>query len=133
MFIDKKKGEKFFISDSKYILNYIFKKGIDDVFYKTFIETNYGGFVVDNIIMVSNEEYTIQCFLGKSENTAYDIVACNNIRELDKTPLCAIAMLYGDDLICINANDGAVYFFNDNELVLLASNFESFFKSIKLL
>lgn len=133
MFIDEKKGESFFISDSKYVLDYVSRKGIDDVFYKNFIENYFGGFVTDNTITVSNEEYTIQCFLGKSENTAYDIVKCNEIRELDKTPLCAIAMLYGDDLICINANDGRVYFFDDNELILLSENFELFIKSINLM
>ena len=133
MFIDNKKGKGFFESNSQYILDYVSKKKIVDECYFKFIDKYCGGFATDNMIIINDEEYTIQCFLGTSENTAYDIVKCNKIREVHETPLCAIALLYGDDLICINANDGCVYFWNDEDLIKVAENFEDFVNKINLI
>lgn len=133
MLIDNKKGDGFFESDSQHIFDYASEKNIVDACYLNFVGKYCGGFVADNTIIINDEEYTIQCFLGTSENTAYDIVKCNKIRDVHETPLCAIALLYGDDLICINANDGHVYFWNDEDLIKVADNFEDFINKINLI
>ena len=86
----------------------------------------------DNILIIDGEEYCLECFLGKSDNTAYDIVSCNKVYGLDDTPVRAIAVLYGDDTICINSLDGRIYFWNGNDLIKVAENFGEFIKQIQL-
>ena len=132
MYIDIEKSVGFFQQNSyNYISNYLSSQKIVDKNYYSFLKLNQGGFVVNNSIVIDGESFCLQCFLGKSNNTAYDIISCNKIRELNDTQLCAIAMLYGDDLICIDSQSGYIYYFNDEKLIKLAENFKDFFDKIK--
>ena len=133
MYIDKLKNSTFFEDDAEqYMLNYLCSKGINNYDYINFFKKHGLGFFNDNILYINEDEYSIECFLGSSENSAYDIIKCNKIRDLDSTPVCAIAMLYGDDLICLSNRDLAVYFWDDNNLVKIADSFSEFIKKIQL-
>ena len=116
------------------ILNYIRLRNIQNKQYEKFL-IDYGyGFIDENELTINNEIYSIECFLGVSNNNAYDIVMANKLAELDQTKYCAIANLYGGDLICINNQDDKIYLWTHeewyNEPICIANDFNELLEKI---
>ena len=125
---DKIKSQGIFEQPEKnFFSNYFEFMRIQAHYYCAWIEQNGGGFLTENNICINEEEYSVQCFLGKSKNDAYDIRRCNRLYELENSDFCAIALLYGDDLLCLCRKDNHIYFYDtlQNAVQPIASDFEN--------
>ena len=126
---DRQKSRDFFeVPEKGFFSKYLECRKIQAKDYCGWMTTAIGGFLDENIICIKNEHFSIQCFLGKSQNDVYDIELCNILYGLEDSDYCAIALLYGDDLICISRNDSKVYYFNasSREMQIICDDFTSF-------
>ncbi len=116
------------------VLQYVNSCGLKNDQYEEFLINNEYGFLDENQMIINNEEYSVECFLGVSNNEAYDMVRANKLAELYNTKYCAIAILYGGDLVCLNTEDNKVYcWFHENwdkKPICIANSFNQFVDSI---
>lgn len=133
--INKEKNNNLFqLEQVESILDYIKAKNIQNKQYEKFLIDFGYGFLDENQVFINNEEYSVECFLGVSNNDVYDIIKANKLAELDKTQYCAIANLYGGDLICLNNQDDKIYLWIheawNNQPIRIANNFNELLEKI---
>ena len=110
MIIDFEKSRDFFESNSlNYVCAYLDERGIPAESYREYIKKSSIGFLVDNLTIVNEEEYVVDCFLGSSDDYSYDIKKANLMAEIEEDDICAVAMFCGGDLICLHKNNDKVY------------------------
>lgn len=121
---------------NKLIIDFLLQKGINSQDYIDFFKINGGGFLQYNTLLINGEEFTIDTFLGSSNETIYDLIKTNKMMNLDNSKLIAIATCVGDDLICLKPHDQGVYFcqlddIDGDNLFKLAEDFNSFLKLVR--
>lgn len=137
MNFDLEKTKKYFQKNGKdkLIINFLLQKGVTSQEYIDFFKINGGGFLQYNTLLINGEEFTIDTFLGSSNEAIYDLIKTNKMMNLDNSKLIAIATCVGDDLICLKPHDQGVYYcqlddIDGNNLVKLAEDFNSFLKLV---
>ena len=137
MDFDLEKTKEFFRKNGKdkLIIDYLLQKGIESQEYISFFQKNGGGFLQYNTLLINGEEFSIDTFLGSSDESIYDLIKCNEMMNVDNSKLVAIATCVGDDLICLEPHDPGVYYcqlddIESDNLEKLADSFNAFLKLI---
>ena len=93
-------------------------------------EATYSLFAVDGF------DYMVDHFLDDSDQVGYGISPTNAVLKTEATDAVAIALVEGDDIICIDSNDGAVFLWlvqtGCSERKVIAKNIEQFVDMISV-
>lgn len=93
-------------------------------------EAAYSLFAVDGF------DYMVDHFLDESDQAGYGIIPTNAVLKTEAINAVAIALVEGDDVICIDIDDGAVFLWlvqtGDSEHKVIAKNIEQFLDMIKV-
>lgn len=99
---------------------------------KAYAEFIRGGIdnVVPKVFNVSGMDYVISHFLDFSGESGFDIAKTNEILRTESKHIIAIALVEGDDVICINTIDNSICLWlvqsKNGECIKFASSFEKF-------
>lgn len=103
------------VTDKNY-LNYIMAEDTENEEYKLF--------------MVEEQAYMLSHFLDSSEELGAGLIKTNGVLGLENTNLIAIAVLEGDDVICIDNADNSVWLLSfqsgNKELFYVTETFDEF-------
>jgi hypothetical protein len=71
-------------------------------------------------------------FLGQSEDAGYGLIPTNRILGLDGSNQLAIGLIEGDDVVCMNLDDGSInlwlFEMADGKRMTVATSFGEFFE-----
>ena len=130
----KRGSSSLFIQDKKYVIDYLKCRNINsNALFKYFQRCKFG--LLDNVtFFADNELYEMTHFLSKSEIMGFDIVAVNRQLNLDETNVVAIALVSGDDVICVNNNSNEVFLWKiqtgNGEKAIISKSLDEFFERI---
>ncbi len=118
------------------LLNFLTKHKFIAFGYMDFIKSDRYGYLKNNKILLNDKVYSIELFLGPSNNDDVDLLTVNESLDLNIKKIIAIAKCYGDDIICIKPKEHKIYLckVDDKEgenLTLVAHNFTEFSNLIK--
>lgn len=98
------------------------------------------GLCAENEVVLNGHVYSVQCFMGESQELGFDIEKSNDLLEQESIVpehFVAVGLLQGDDVICIEKGTGFVYLLliesGDGEIVKVADTIESFIRKINLI
>lgn len=93
-------------------------------------EAAYSLFAVDGF------DYMVDHFLDDSDQVGYGIIPTNLVLKTETINAVAIALVEGDDVICIDSDDGAVFLWlvqtGNSERKVIAKSIEQFLGMIKI-
>ena len=86
------------------------------------------GILTENFILINDVPYSVNCLLGESKESIFDIIETNSLYGLSSEDGTAFAVLHGDDYLLFLPNDAGVYYksISTDERVLLAKSFTLF-------
>ena len=111
------------------IMKYLLSRGLapEIVEYLTSEEANKSEFIP---FSVNREDYAIHHFLDGSHRPGYGVKKTNDQLKTFETDYVAVALVEGDDVICINVQDGSVHLWliqsGDGEMIKVADSFSDF-------
>ena len=135
MMFDEMKSKSLFsrqISDD-YIQYLRERKVVSAAYFQALREGNVG--VLDeNMILINDVPYAVNCILGKSQEAIYDIRGTNDLYQLDPSNGTVFSVLYGDSYLFFKPNDERVFFRSlaSDEEVLVADSYDDFINKIKM-
>ena len=118
------------------LFEYLNKRNVKDKQLEKWIINSQNEKIIFKPFSVDNEEYILQYFLDETDRIGYGLIRTNEILKLGSTDYVAIALVEGDDVICLNTKDGTICLWliqtNEGELHFVAGSFEKFLElSIK--
>ena len=110
-------------------MKYLLSRGLapEIAEYLTSEEANKSKFIP---FAVNREDYAIHHFLDGSHRSGYGVKKTNDQLKTDETDYVAVALVEGDDVICINVQDGSVHLWliqsGDGEMIKVTDSFSDF-------
>lgn len=112
-------------------MTYLLSRGLDPdvVEYLTSDKANANVFIP---FTVKRDDYAIHHFLDGSHRAGYGAKKTNDQLKTDDTDYVAVALVEGDDVVCINVKDGSVLLWliqsSKGEMIKIADSFSDFLK-----
>ena len=112
------------------VLSYLDMRGVKDKEYKEFV-FNVGKYQkLYKLCSVHDFDFVISHFLGNSDRMGYGVIPTNRVLKLDGSNTLVIALIEGDDVICIDVSKGEIFIWmiqtGAGEYVPLADSFKDF-------
>ena len=89
-----------------------------------------------SLFSVDGQEYMLSHFFDNSDELGYGLTKTNHILKTENTNMVAIAIVEGDDVVCINTTDNSIWLWclqtGNGEFVKIINSFEEF-KSMVIL
>lgn len=118
------------MSNANRVNEYLKARGVNDALLKAIICE--GPAMPNEFIPFSANgiDYAIHHFLDDSDIAGYGLIQTNAILNLNDNNSVAIALVEGDDVVCINTDNGSVYLWliqmGHGERIQLANSFDEF-------
>ena len=114
----------------KKLISYLNQRGVTDNDYLEFV-TNIDKTVIEiEPCELNNFEFMVSHFLNDSDSPGYGLIATNQILQTDRGEWLAIALIEGDDVVCMNTHTGAIHIWmvqtGDSEYIEVAKSFKRF-------
>ena len=126
--------KNFFISDESALMKYLDSRNVRNQVYRNFLMQTPMGCLEANTFSVNGECYGVSHFLSVSNIEGFDIQKANKNLGLDKGNIMAIALVEGDDVLCMNIKTGEVFLWmiscGNGEEVLVSKTFTEFLDMI---
>ena len=130
----KRGSSSLFIQDKQSVIDYLKHRKINSNKLIKFLQRQKFGLLDSVTFLANNELYEITHFLSKSEIMGYDIMAVNRQLSLDDTNIVAIALVSGDDVICVNNLSNEVFLWKiqtgNGEEIIISKSLDEFFEKI---
>ncbi|MBQ6520495.1 MAG: hypothetical protein IJI14_17405 [Anaerolineaceae bacterium] len=90
------------------------------------------GILEENKIIIQNKPFCVNCILGKSSESIFDIIGTNKLYGLNPEEGTVFAVLYGDDYLFFKPDDKRIYYksISSDEIIPLASCYTEFLSMI---
>lgn len=90
------------------------------------------GILCENVLIIQGKPYCLNCILGQSDESIYDIIETNKLYGLSKDDGTVFAVLYGDDYLYFKPNDSKVYYksLSSDEDFLVSNSYKEFLSKI---
>lgn len=118
------------------LYEYLQNRGVTDKNYLSFIlkaETRDEKF---KLFFVEGQVYMLSHFLDASDEPGYGLIKTNDVLGLTHTEMLAIALVEGDEVICINNNDNSICLLSfqsgQRKLYSVAGTFHEFLSMISV-
>ena len=100
--------------------------------YKEALEGEQVGILMENVVIIQKKPFCVNCILGESNESIFDIIGNNEIYKLSKETGTVFAVLYGDDYLFFKPQDPHVYYksISTDEEVLVANTYKDFIELI---
>lgn len=134
MKFDFKNTKKYFLFPvGKSHFDFLADRKIGSVQYFEALRNGQYGYLLENVILIQNRPYCVDCILGRSKESICDLIGTNNLYGLSADKGTAFATLVGDDYLFFKPNDPKVYFYDrdTDETILVAANYNGFTELIK--
>ena len=132
----KEETKTFFTFDKSTLFAYLDSRKVCNKAYRSFLEKTPFGCLEENTFFVNGECYGVSHFLTVSKIDGFDIKKANQHLGLDKGNIMAIALVEGDDVICLDLVTGEVFLWmiscGDGEKILISKTFDMFLDMIKI-
>lgn len=91
------------------------------------------GILNENVIMIDNRPFCLQCILGSSDDNIFDIIKTNELYKIKADEGTAFGVLYGDDYLLFKPNDERIYYqsLSGDETIAIADTYKDFIAMIK--
>ena len=134
MFDENKSNSLFTKPISEASIQYLKNRNVVSVEYFEALRKGMFGILDENTIQIKGIPYAINCILGESKDSIYDIRGTNDLYRLDPSVGTAFSVLYGDDYLAFKPNDERVYFrsLSSDEEVLVAESYDDFINQIRM-
>lgn len=90
------------------LLEYLKKRGAYEPAFEKLFSTEVLNSHTFSTFTVSGFDYAVDHFLDESDQPGYGLVRTNAILNLDDSNQLAIALVEGDDVICMNTDDHSI-------------------------
>lgn len=131
----KEETKTFFTLDKPALFAYLDSRMVYNKDYRNFLEKVPFGCLEENSFFVGGECYGVSHFLTVSNIDGFDIKKANQHLGLDKGSVIAIALVEGDDVLCLDLITGEVFLWmiscGDGEKILVSKTFNMFLNMIK--
>ena len=94
---------------NKELVDYLKKKHINDTTFLSFIYNENSEDIVYKLCSVDGFDFVVSHFFDDSDKKGYGLVVTNEILTLKKENYIAIGLIEGDDIICMDVDDGSIY------------------------
>ena len=104
---------------------------VSDEYFRALRNGEYG-ILEENMLLINNTPFCLNCLLGESKESIFDIRGTNSLYGVSKDEGTAIAVLYGDDYIFLKPNDPKIYYksISTDEELLIADTYNGFIKKL---
>lgn len=112
-------------------MSYLLSRGLDTniIFFLESIKSTECSFIP---FTAKQEDYAVHHFLDESGKAGYDVEKTNKLLKTEGTDFVAVALVEGDDAICINTKSGHVVLWliqsGNGEMIPVAKTFTDFIK-----
>lgn len=83
-----------------------------------------------SLFTVNKFDYMISHYLNDSDQIGYGIIPTNNVLKTESIDAIAIALVEGDDVVCINLKDNSIFLWliqsGNSERLTVATSLEDF-------
>ena len=121
-------------SNRRILLDYLKKRGVYDPGLEKLFSTKLSNSHMFSPFAVSGFDYAVTHFLDESDQPGYGLVCTNAILNLDDSNQLAIALVAGDDVICMNTDDLSINLWlvetGHGERVPIAESLDQFAQTI---
>ncbi len=119
------------ISDRYY--KYLDDRSVVSDEYFTALKKGQFGILEENVLIIDESPFCLNCILGESEDSIFDIIGTNSLYNLSKEDGTVFAVLYGDDYLFFKPNDKRIYYksISSDDEILVASTYNEFLGKIK--
>lgn len=90
------------------LYEYLQNRGVTDKIYLNFISEEQTRDKKYKLFSVERQDYMLSHFLDASDEPGYGLIKTNDVLGLTHTEILAIALVEGDEVICINNNDNSI-------------------------
>lgn len=115
---------------NKEISVYLKKQGITDKEYLAFMLETKNEDLCFKLCSVDGFDFMVSHFFDNSNKRGYGLIPTNNILKTTGSQFTAIGLIEGDDVICINSLNGAIYVWmiqtGNGEYVEVSKSFAEF-------
>lgn len=109
---------------------YLKDRGVKDQDYLHFMKNNPEKLDEFSVCRVDGFDFRVSHFLDESDKLGYGLVVTNQQLKLDNTKYLAIGLIEGDDVICLNLENGTVALWlvenDDGNWLQVADSFADF-------
>ena len=130
---NEKDTKQFFINPIKQqYYDYLLSRGVNHSDYLSALREGNVGILNENVILIGADKYSVNCILGMSNESIFDIIGTNALYGLTPDRGTVIAVLYGDDYIFYKPNDHCLYLstVSNIEVSVVAESFTEFLTMI---
>lgn len=117
----------------KSLQQYLSGRNITDAHYLSFLKAKQFPQEYE-LLQVEKEDYMFSHFLDDSGKAGYDLIKTNKALGTEKGDYVAIGLFEGDDVVCINVNNQAVYIWTiqtgDASFKFIGKNFDELLSKI---
>ena len=101
--------------------------------YRASLKSGLFGILTENVIMIDNKPFCVNCILGESEDSIFDIIGTNQLYAINANDGTVFSVLYGDDYLFFKPNDTKVYYksISTDEIVTLADSYNAFLSMVE--
>ena len=118
------------------LCEYLQNRGVTDKTYLNFVSKVETRDEKYKLFSVEGQAYMLSHFLDSSDELGFDLIRTNDVLGLTHTEILAIALVEGDEVICINKNDNSICLLSfqsgERELYGVAGTFHEFLSMISV-
>ena len=121
-------------SITKKYFDYLESRGITCKQYLEALRQKKFGFINENMLNIDGRPYSVQCILGRSDESIYDIIKTNELYGIEPVNGTAIAVMYGDDYVYLMPDDEKIYFMDCcfGKSMIIADTYDEFISNIRI-
>ena len=91
------------------LYEYLQNRGVTDKNYLNFVLKEKTRGEKFKLFLVDGQPYMLSHFLDASDELGYGLIETNDVLGLTDTEMLAIALVEGDDVVCINSTDNSIW------------------------
>jgi hypothetical protein len=131
----REETKAFFGTDKESLFAYLDLRNLQNQEYRKFIQESPFGCLEENTLLVDGEGYGVSHFLTVSNIDGFDLEKANKNLGLDKGEVMAIALVEGDDVLCLHLKTGEVFLWmiscGEGEEIPVTATFTEFLDRIQ--
>lgn len=115
---------------NKEITIYLKKQGVTDKDFFSFMLGTKDKDLCFKLCSVDGFDFMVSHFFDDSEQSGYGLISTNDMLKTTGSQFTAFGLIEGDDVICLNSSNGAIYIWliqtGNGEYIKVSSSFKEF-------